>query len=136
VDKGPKSADPLNRHTVLLPRGVHTFVGTCELCEPGGASVSAEVRPGMDAVKLVVPLKPSLVSFDGFPPDALVRVGAEERTVAESTRRPFLVASPPEGSLQLRHQLHYEVRHLGKLLASGERAVVPGQPMVIDGRTP
>ncbi len=136
VDKGPRSVDALNRHVVKLPPGPHTLLGTCDVCETAGTSVTVEVKPNMEPVLLKVPLKASLVRFDGFPPDAMVRVGAEERTVADTAERPFRIVSPATGSTELRHKVRYEVVHQGKVLAHGEQAVTPGQPAVVDGRGP
>jgi hypothetical protein len=81
---------------------------------------------------LPAPLKASLVSFDGFPDDALARIGAETRTIADAKRTPFRITMPPEGSPAMLHHVKYEVTSgAGDRLGDGAVDVKPGEPMVI-----
>lgn len=131
VDDGPKSVDALSRHLLKLPPGPHRFTVTCDLaCEPNGRTLTREVKRGED-VLLVAPLKPSLVSFQGYPADAVVRVGGEERSAAETASRPFRLETPAGGSTELRHRFDFEVREGGQLIDHGSRAADPGKPLVI-----
>ena len=75
-------------------------------------------------------LKPSLVSFQGWPDDARVRVGALEKTVRESQATPFRITTPPQGNNEMRHRVAYTVS-VGGAAESGEKYVVPGKPLVI-----
>jgi serine/threonine-protein kinase len=131
VDDGPRSADALSRHQFKLLPGKHRFTVTCDLaCEPEGRTSVVDVKAGED-VLLVAPLKPSLVSFQGYAPDAVVRVGAEERTVAESAIHPFRLVTPAGGSTELRHRFEFEVREGDQVVDRGWRTADPGQPLVV-----
>ncbi|GMU62464.1 MAG: hypothetical protein AMXMBFR34_42270 [Myxococcaceae bacterium] len=131
VDEGARSVDALSRHQLKLLPGRHRFTVTCDLaCEPEGKAISVEVRPGED-VLLVAPLKPSLVSFQGYPADAVIRVGGEERTAAESATRPFRLVTPAGGSTELRHRFEFEVRAGGQVIDHGIRTADPGRPLIV-----
>ncbi|MEW5740467.1 MAG: serine/threonine-protein kinase [Myxococcota bacterium] len=131
VDDGAKSVDALSRHQLKLPPGKHRFTVTCDLaCEPEGRTSVVDVKAGED-VLLVAPLKPSLVSFQGYPPDAVVRLGAEERTVAETSTRPFRLVTPPGGSTELRHRFEFEVREGTQVIDRGARTADPGKPLIV-----
>lgn len=131
VDEGARSVDALSRHQLKLLPGRHRFTVTCDLaCEPEGKAISVEVRPGED-VLLVAPLKPSLVSFQGYPADAVIRVGSEERTAAESATRPFRLVTPAGGSTELRHRFEFEVRAGGQVIDRGSRTADPGRPLIV-----
>jgi eukaryotic-like serine/threonine-protein kinase len=134
VDDGPPSAEPLQLHHLRLAPGAHRLKVTCELCDDAGLERKITVAPDMETITLAAPLKKSLVSFSGFPGEASVRIGSESKTVAESNRSPFLVKSPPGGSLKMRHTVRYEVSLGAKTIDSGERDVTPGQPTVIQPR--
>lgn len=131
VDDGAKSVDALSRHLLKLLPGPHRFTVTCDLaCEPNGRTLTRDVKKGED-VLLVAPLKPSLVSFQGYPAGAVVRVGAEERSAAETATRPFRLETPAGGSTELRHRFEFEVREGGQVIDRGARAADPGKPLVI-----
>jgi serine/threonine-protein kinase len=131
VDDGPRSADALARHRLSLPPGKHRFTVTCDVaCEPDGRTLTREVKGGED-VLLVAPLRPSLVSFQGYPAGAVVRIGAEERAAAETALRPFRLETPANGSTELRHRFEFEVREGGQVIDRGARAAAPGKPMVV-----
>ena len=119
-------------HRLKLAPGRHTLTVTCELCESAGRTVSVSVEPRKENLFLVpAPLKPSLVSFDGFPDDAVARIGAETRSIAEAKKNPFRITMPPEGSPQMRHQVKYEVTKDSERLGDGVVDVKPGDPLVI-----
>jgi serine/threonine-protein kinase len=138
VDDGPRSAEALARHQLKLTPGRHRFVVTCELCDAHPKPIEWTVTAG-EEVPLIAPLKPSLVSFAGFPAEARVRLGAEERTVQQSQREPFRVSTPPGGSMKMQHLVDYVVSSAeGAELAHGRTWVEPGKPTLISapGATP
>jgi serine/threonine-protein kinase len=134
VDQGARTSEALQLHTLKVAAGKHTFTVTCdEACEPNGRTATLDVQPGkVNELKLPAPLRPSLVVFEGFPPEALVRIGSEQRTIADAKARPFRVEAPPEGSPQLRHVVSWEVTLDGKRLQGGTELVTPGKPAVIE----
>lgn len=132
VDGTRRGGDALSAHTLQLAPGRHTFTVSCDLCEEGGRTQAFEVSAEREnTFTLAVPLRPSLVSFQGFPPQAVARIGAEQRTVEESSARPFRIETPKEGSLEMRHQVAYEVTLDGERLQRGVVAVNAGEPLVI-----
>jgi len=131
VDDGPRSVDALARHVLKLPPGSHRFTVTCDFCETQGRSVTMDVKKG-EEIPLVAPLKPSLVSFQGWPDDAKVRVGAVEKTVKESQALPFRLATPPSGNPEMRHKVEYSVSVGGEVVDKGTQFAAPGRPLVIE----
>ncbi len=134
VDQQPRSAEALSVHTLRLAPGPHTFTVSCDACESSGLTRSLQISASGDPITLPAPLKPSMVSFDGFPVDAVVQVGAESRTVAESRATPFRIVMPPEGRRAMVHEVPWSVTFDGKTV-SGTARVEPGQLKVI-GATP
>ncbi len=136
VDGVPRGTDALAVHTLKLAPGRHQFKVSCELCVSGGSTVTVDVQPGREnAINLPAPLLPSLLTFEGFPPEAIARVGAETRTVAETHARPFRIETPREGSQSMRHVVPYEVQLECERLQSGTIALLPGKAGVVE-RTP
>jgi eukaryotic-like serine/threonine-protein kinase len=131
VDEGPRSTEALARHLVHLTPGKHRFVVTCEACETQPHAVDRAVVAG-EEIAIIAPLKPSLVSFTGFPENAVVRIADEERTVGQSQRDPFRVVTPPAGSLKMQHLVEYEVKVDGAVVDRGSRWVEPGKPTLIE----
>ncbi len=134
VDGAPRSREQLTMFELNLPVGKHTFTVTCEEhCEPAGRSTQFTAQQGV-ANELWVnpPLKPSLVTFDGFPDDAVVRIGAEQRTVGQARANAFRIESPPEGSKEQRHFVTYEVTHGGQPLQRDTVPVIAGKALVIE----
>jgi serine/threonine-protein kinase len=131
VDDGPTSPEPLARHALKLTPGPHRFKVTCDLCDSQGRTVTVSVKQG-DVVPLIAPLRPSLVSFQGWPDQARVRVGAQEKTVRESQVQPFRVETPPQGSPEMRHKVEYSVTLDGAEVDRGVRYVEPGKPLIIE----
>lgn len=134
VDRGTRSAESLAVHQLKLSAGLHEITVTCDLCESAGLTRTEKITAGRDPITFAAPLRAALVSFDGFPSEALVRVGGEERSVAETKTTPFRIVPPPEGSKEMRHQVRYEVVLAGKTLEQGDRAVAPGGVLVIERR--
>jgi serine/threonine-protein kinase len=130
VDDGPRSAEALSRHTLRLAPGRHRFLVTCQYCEAAEHPVEQLVSPG-EEVRLVAPLKPSQVTFTGFPPGARVRVGNEERSASQAEREPFRVAMPAGGSTKMQHLVEWEVTVNGVKLEAGSRWVEPGTSVSI-----
>jgi serine/threonine-protein kinase len=131
VDGQPPSADPLAMHRLKLTPGEHRFTVTCDDCEASGHTRTVTIAPGQEAITLVAPLKPALLSFDGFPPEATVQVGAETRTVAESMSVPFRITTPPEGRRAMAHDVKYSVTLQGATLAQDVARVQPGKLLVV-----
>ena len=136
VDGAARSREEAALFDLNLPPGVHTFTVTCEHCEQAGRSEDRDVQAGKPNVLwLKPPLKPSLVKFEGFPDDAMVRVvGAEDRTVAQARSRPFKIEMPAEGSSEHRHVVTYEVTHEGKVLQKDSLPVIAGESKIIEGK--
>ncbi len=135
VDDAPRSTDALARHALKLSPGKHRFTVTCDLCETAGRTATVDVKAG-DEIPLVAPLKPSLVSFQGWGEGARVRVGSEEKTVKESQANPFRLVTPPQGNQEMRHRVDYTVSVDGAVVDQGTRFVPPGRPLVIEKGAP
>lgn len=135
VDGGPRTADALARHTLRLPRGRHRLTVTCEACEPTGRTVEREVTANAE-IPLTAPLMASLVSFSGYPDDARARIGAMERTVAQSRQEPFRIELPAAGSPRMQHLVEYEITLRGAVLSRGGRWVEPGRSALITPEGP
>jgi serine/threonine protein kinase len=134
VDGAPRSREASMLHTLKVAPGRHTFTVSCDdLCEAGGRTQPLDVRPGgLNELKLPAPLLPSLVSFEGFPTDALVRIGTEVKPANETRNKPFRIETPPEGSPTMLHLVSYEVLLDGKRLQAGTAVkVTPGKAAVI-----
>lgn len=131
VDAAPRR-EASARHLLALAPGKHTLTVSCEYCVSNGRSIELEVKAGEPPgpVRLVAPLKPSSLSFRG-PDEALVRVGSEQRTVAESRRNPFKIEMPPDGYATLQHQVKVEVTQGGKVTTRTHN-VIPGEAVVIN----
>jgi eukaryotic-like serine/threonine-protein kinase len=135
VDDGPRSADALARHVLKLPAGSHRFTVTCDFCETQGRTVTLDIKKG-EEIPIVAPLKPSLVSFQGWPDDAKVRVGPVEKTVKDSQVTPFRLSTPPSGNPEMRHKIEYTVTVGGEIVDKGVQYAVPGKPQVIERKAP
>lgn len=135
VDDAPRSAEALSRHALKLSPGRHRFTVTCDLCESAGRSVTLDVKAG-DELPLIAPLKPSLVSFQGWPDDARVRIGNTEKSVKETQSAPFSIATPPQGNPEMRHRVQFTVTQNGAVVDEGTRYVAPGRPLVIERGAP
>jgi serine/threonine-protein kinase len=128
VDGAARSAEPLQLHLVKVPAGRHRFLVTCdEVCESAGHAEALDVQPGrVNELNIAAPLKPSMVAFEGFPVNAMVRVGSEVRAAVETTQRPFQIVTPREGSKSLRHAVSYEVTIDGRKVQADTAMVKPG----------
>lgn len=125
-------AEALQVHRLKVPPGRHSFTVTCELCETSGKTTELEVIAGREnAASIAAPLKPSLVSFDGYPDAAIVSVGNEQRTVAESRKTPFRISMPPEGSMAMLLSMKYRVALNGEEIEVGTKSLVPGKPTIV-----
>jgi len=135
VDDGPRTAEALARHVLKLTPGSHRFTVTCDLCESKGRSVTLDVKAG-EVIPLVAPLKPSLVSFEGWPADAHVRIGAKELTIKQSQETPFQIATPASGSPEMRHKVEFQVSVAGQVVDQGVKYAAPGKPLVVTQGAP
>ena len=131
VDDQPRSADPLQMHRLKLSPGDHRLTVTCDECESAGVSRVEKISAGREAINFAAPLKPSLLSFDGFPPDATVQVGAESRSAGETLASPFRITTPQEGRRQMAHEVRYSVTHQGVTLAQDVARIQPGKLLVV-----
>ncbi|MBX7114716.1 MAG: serine/threonine protein kinase [Myxococcaceae bacterium] len=131
VDAQPRR-DASPRHMLSLGPGKHSLTVSCEYCVSTGRTVELDIKLGEKPgpVRMVAPLKPSSLSFRGPADDAVVRIGAEQRTVAESRRTPFKIEMPPDGYATLKHQVTVEVTQGGKTTRR-EQSVVPGEAALI-----
>jgi serine/threonine-protein kinase len=122
-----------SRHLLTLAPGKHLLTVSCEYCLSDGRTMELEIKAGEKPapVRLVAPLKPSSVSFRGPADDALVRIGTQQRTVAESRRTPFTIEMPPDGYATLKHQVTVELISGGKTTRH-VHSVVPGEAAVIN----
>lgn len=131
VDGQMRSTDALAVHVLKLAPGEHRFLVTCDACDATGSVRTQVIGPGTDTVNIVAPLKASMLSFEGFPTDAVAQVGADTLTVAQSLKTPFRITTPPEGRRAMLHEVKYTVTHQGTLLAQDVARIVPGQLEVI-----
>jgi serine/threonine-protein kinase len=132
VDQKERSADALTAHRFKLGVGHHKLTVTCDACESTGKTVDVDVMAGKEnSFNVAAPLKASNVMFTGFPDDAVVRIGTEQRTAKESLSVPFRITMPPEGSPTMLHQVKYEVLQNGEVIASGTKTVEPGKSLAI-----
>lgn len=135
VDDQVRTSDPLTRHVLKLAPGPHKFTVTCDVCEPKGKTISLDVK-GNEELNLIAPLEPSQVMFRGWPGDALVRVGSQEMTVAQSQATPFRVVMPPAGSTEMRHRVEFTVSVAGEVIDKGLKFANPGRPLMIEKGIP
>jgi tRNA A-37 threonylcarbamoyl transferase component Bud32 len=132
IDDGPRSVDALAVHKLSIPPGVHRFLVTCDdYCDAGGAVRSEAVAAGGPPLNIVAPLKASLLSFEGFPADAVVQVGAESRPAGLTLATPFRVTTPSEGRRIMAHEVRYTVSHAGAVVAQGTARVAPGKLEIV-----
>ncbi len=128
VDNGPRSADQLAVHKLQLPPGEHRFVVTCDdACDTNGTTRKELVTSGGPPINIVAPLKASMLSFEGFPADAVVQIGAESRAAGSTLSEPFRITTPTEGRRILAHEVRYTVSHAGAVLQSDVARVTPGK---------
>lgn len=137
IDSLGRSNQERSLHELKVSRGPHRFTVTCtDFCETRGRTVEVDVKSG-EVLNLLAPLKPSMLSFRGWPAEAMVRVGAKEMSVAETQTNPFLITMPRAGSLTMKHVVDYEVMLAGAVVEKGKATLNPGSPLVIEkGHTP
>ncbi len=130
VDKKERSAEANQVHRLKLPAGRHSLTVTCDVCTERTIEVSVEAgKP--NTFNVPAPLKPSLVSFAGYPEDATVRIGSETKLMRDLKENAFRIAMPPEGSTVMLHRVTYEVTLGAERLGGGTVDVKPGEAMVI-----
>ncbi|MBL8936018.1 MAG: protein kinase [Archangium sp.] len=131
VDGESRSGDALAMHRIKLPVGDHRLTVTCDDCESNGVARTVSIAPNQEPITLVAPLKPSMLSFDGFPPEAVVQIGAESRTAQESLTVPFRITTPPEGRRAMAHDVRYTVTLQGATIAQDVARIQPGKLLVV-----
>lgn len=131
VDDQPRSPEPLAVHQLKLAPGDHRFVVTCDACDSAGVSRSVAVAPGGPPINIAAPLKASLLSFEGFPAEAVVQIGSETRLASQTLTTPFRITTPPEGRRAMLHDVRYTVSLDGAVLVQDVAKVLPGQVDVV-----
>jgi serine/threonine-protein kinase len=131
IDSGARSPEPLTSHRVQLAAGEHRFLVTCDACEANGTLRTETVAAGAPQINIVAPLKPSMLSFEGFPEDAVVQVGAESRPAGLTLATPFRITTPAEGRRRMKHDVLYTVTHNGVVLAQETALIDPGKLEVV-----
>ena len=128
IDDGAPTAQALQTHAVSLSAGKHTVRVTCDLCN----ATTREITLSHDeTLNIIAQLKPATVTFDGYPANATVLVGAEQRRALDTQQVPITVVTPPEGSREMRLPLRYEVMVDGQSVEKGSRNLTPGQRTVV-----
>jgi serine/threonine-protein kinase len=131
VDKEAPSPQPLAQHDLELAPGSHTVTVRCEWCEDAVETI--QVVPGAENVfRLRAQLKPSPLSFDFQPPEAMVRVGEQLRIARESLEHPFDIRSP-RGPASFQHRVEYEVSYPGYRTEKRTVMIEPGKPTTLRG---
>ena len=131
VDNGQPSAQPLAQHTLEVTPGPHTVTISCDYCEDARETI--EVRAGAENVfRLRALLKPSRLSFQYEPADAVVRVGSETRAIRDTQEHPFEIRSP-RGPASFQHRVEYEVSHNGYLTEKRSVLLEPGKSLTLRG---
>ncbi|MHB8873415.1 MAG: protein kinase domain-containing protein [Myxococcaceae bacterium] len=134
VDGKPRTATALPLHRLSLTTGKHAFTVTCDACVAAGETREQLVVAGKtNEVLLAAPLKPSGLVFFDFPAEALVTVGADQRTVKDSQARPFQIVPPASGSPSALYQVPWSVSAPGFRVAKGTARVEPGKTEAVRG---
>ncbi|MFZ5471764.1 MAG: serine/threonine-protein kinase [Myxococcota bacterium] len=135
VNGEAKSPNELPRHVLKLVPGKYKLTIGCErFCTEGGITREIEVGASKTTTVLVpAPLRASSLSFFGFPPEAMVTVGTEQRTVRQSQEQPFTIEMPREGSPRMEHKVRYAVTLAGYRPAEGTKVIAPGVAEQIGG---
>jgi serine/threonine-protein kinase len=137
VDGAEVSPEELPRVSVNLAPGKHKFKVMCALCESDGLAVDRDIVAGSpNVIALAAPLRTSLVMFSGFPDTARIRIGADERTQAEVSKKAFEVKTPKDGRPRAIHEFSYEVTVDGAPPFSGSTEVIPGQSCMLSRAEP
>ncbi|WP_164001976.1 serine/threonine protein kinase [Pyxidicoccus caerfyrddinensis] len=131
VGDGVPSAQPLQKHDLEVTPGRHDVTISCDYCEDVVDTIDVSAD-GENVFHLRAQPKPTKLSLEYEPADAIVRVGDEQRTAQESLQKPFEVRSP-RGPAGFQHTVVVEISHPGFL---PERRVVhlrPGKPETLKG---
>jgi serine/threonine-protein kinase len=131
VDKEAPSPEPLAQHDLELTPGRHTVTVRCEWCEDAVETIDVAAN-AENVFRLRAQLKPSRLSFDYQPAEALVRVAGELRTARESLNQPFDIRSP-RGPASFQHRVEYEVSYPGYRSEKRVVMIEPGKPITLSG---
>ncbi|MCY1047480.1 protein kinase [Corallococcus sp. bb12-1] len=131
VDGGPASTQQLAQHDVHVTPGQHTIIVSCGYCED--ATETIDVKPeGENVFRLRALLKPSQLTMDYQPPDAIVRVGDVEKTARDSVQHPFDIRSP-RGPASFQHRVEVEITSPGYKTEKRVVLLEPGKPTTLRG---
>ena len=130
VDGGPASAQ-LAQHDVHVAPGPHTVTVSCGYCEDATETIDVKAD-GENVFRLRALLKPSQLTMDYQPPDALVRIGDAERTARDSLQQPFDIRSP-RGPASFQHRVEVEVSSPGYKTEKRVVLLEPGKPTTLRG---
>ncbi|HLL85103.1 MAG TPA: protein kinase, partial [Longimicrobium sp.] len=93
LDDGPRSTEARAQHALSATPGRHQLTVSCDFCLDVEETI--DVKPqGANEVMVAAQLKPSRLSFEVQPANALVRIGQEQRAARDSLSRPFAVPFP------------------------------------------
>ncbi len=134
IDGGSRSEEETAMHRLQLPEGRHRISVNCsELCDEIHEEVTLEGEQPRELL-VAVRLKPSKLSFNYEPAGATVRLGNEQRSVAETRAQPFLVVTPRERTRSLRHEVEFEISAPGFKTERRKIPVTPGSTLEINGK--
>ncbi|MBU8894559.1 protein kinase [Corallococcus sp. M34] len=131
VDDAPASAQPLAQHNVQTTPGRHSVTITCDYCEDTTETIDVSAE-GDNVFRLRALLKPSQLSFDYQPADALVQVGDTRRTAHDSLAQPFEIRSP-RGPASFQHRVEVEISRPGFRAEKRVVLLEPGKPTTLRG---
>ncbi|MCY1034932.1 protein kinase [Corallococcus sp. BB11-1] len=131
VDGGPASPQQLAQHDVLVAPGPHTIIVSCSYCEDSTETIDVKAE-GENVFRLRALLKPSQLTLDYQPPDAIVRVGDEEKTARDSVQQPFDIRSP-RGPASFQHRVEVEISSPGYRTEKRVVLLEPGKPTTLRG---
>jgi len=124
MDGGPRTPEARSQHALQASPGRHTLSVSCDFCEDVEEAIDVKSGGGNEFM-IAAQLKPSRLSFEVQPPDALVRVGEEQRSARETQSRPFDVRFP-RGFMGGRFSVPFEISAPGFRPAQGVAELTPG----------
>jgi serine/threonine-protein kinase len=123
VDSGPQGPE-LPQHEFELTPGAHRLRYGCRFCEEQTTTFDASEGP----LRLLVQPKPARLRFNFVPGDALITLGTQKRSAAETEAQPFTVAFPPGVtqqvvSFEVTREGFHPLRDVVKILPNDARVV-------------
>lgn len=132
LDDEPGTSSMLARHALEATPGKHTVRVSCDLCEELVETI--DVVPGAKNVfHLPVQPKPSRLTFQVDPPEAIVRVGAHERRADSTLERPIELQAP-RGATSFQRAIEAEISAPGYVTEKQRLRVQAGGASVVSVR--